>query len=71
MMEQPCPICGRLTVPLPEREGRCRSCLRHWYRHGVDQVAGPQQPCAACGRLVQKLAGGWYNTCYRFWLRTG
>ena len=71
MTDQPCRVCGRLTVVLPEREGRCPLCLMYWRRHGVERVAAPRRPCATCGRLVLKLASDRCNTCYRYWLRTG
>ena len=68
---QPCSICGRLTLAVPEREGRCPRCMMYWQRHGVERVTAPRRPCATCGRLVQKLAGGRCNPCYHYWLRTG
>lgn len=71
MPDQPCRICGRLTVALPEQEGRCPRCMMHWRRHGVERVGAPRRPCVTCGRLVPKRAGDRCHTCYRYWLRTG
>ena len=71
MASRPCRICGRLTFALHEREGRCPLCTGYWRRHGVERVAAPLRPCATCGRLVQKLAGGRCRACYHYWLRTG
>jgi len=71
MATDTCHICGRLTVVLPEREGRCPLCMRYWLRHGVERVRAPLHSCATCGRLVPKLTGGRCSTCYHYWFRTG
>jgi hypothetical protein len=71
MATHPCRVCGRLTVALAEREGRCPICQLYWQRHGVERVAAPWRPCATCGRLVPKLIGKRCTACYQYWFRTG
>jgi hypothetical protein len=71
MSTRACRICGRLTVALPEREGRCVLCARHWLRRGVERFAPPRRPCTTCGRLVLKLTSDRCPACYRYWYRRG